>query len=137
VPQVISETLAKVMNHFGARPARGLRQLDDEKGRNHTNQTDDDESVFPSMCFAHDAAKGLAGSPTEEHARSENRLGPGAVLIGKRICDHGLGGRCVCGFADADQSAGDKQEHKRGGEAASNGSEAPESHAGSDDSSAA
>ncbi len=85
------------------------------------------------MCFAHDTAKGLAGSATEQHARSENRLSHGSTLIGERIGNHGLSGGSVCSFADADQSAGDKQKHKRRGEAASNGGEAPEGYAGSDD----
>ena len=85
------------------------------------------------MEIAHDAAKGEAGGSPEEHARSENGLRHGAPLIGERIGNHRLGGRSVGGLAYADQGTCDEQKHKRGGEAAGNGGEAPDSNAGRND----
>src|SRR5580658_8314580 len=85
------------------------------------------------MDIAHQAAKGLACGSAEEHTGSEDGLRHGAPLIGEGIGNHGLGGWSVGGFADADQGARYEQKHKRGGETAGYGGEAPDGYAGGDD----
>ena len=55
------------------------------------------------------------------------------MLVGEGIRNHGLGRRRVSGFADADKSASEQQEHECGSESAGDRSDAPEQHSVRDD----
>jgi hypothetical protein len=83
--------------------------------------------------LAHYPAESETKNSSQNHARSENGLSQGAVVLGEGVGNERLGGGGVGSFANANEGAGQNEHGKCRGQAAGNRGKAPKDYAGSDD----
>src|SRR5712692_1396232 len=112
-------------HNLRARAARRLFNPEKSNAGSNSGESNDEQSVLPSVACTNDATERMAGGAPEQHPRSKNGLRDRAPFLRKCSGNHGLSRRRVSGFTQPDHSPGDQEKKKTGGEAAREGRHAP------------